>query len=136
MTGLLNESPDDIEKASIRALRSKSNEAIARRDVSLALTILHDDVKVITSGGEVCTGAISMGHFFESVFADPRLVSAIRRTSSVEINGATAAEQGTWEGNWRPDLVRGVYLARWQRDVAGWRVTAELFIPLSSSKAE
>jgi len=120
------------ETMTIRALRSQSNEAITRHDVGPALAILRDDVRIIASGGQLFDGVASMGQAFEQTFADPKFVTIVRCPESIELNGTTAAEAGTWEGRWEAHVVRGKYLARWQRDPIGWRVAAELFIPLKS----
>ena len=120
----------------IRAMRSQSNDAIARRDVGPALAILRDNVKVIASSGQLIDGAASMGQAFEQTFADPEFITYVRRPASIDVNGATAAEAGAWEGLWKSHVIRGKYLARWQHDPAGWRVAAEFYIPLGSTKED
>jgi ketosteroid isomerase-like protein len=131
---------DDIsvedEIVAIRALRTQSNNAIARHDVGPALAILRDDVRVIASGGQLFDGATSMGHAFEQTFADPQFIRFVRRPETIDVNGTTAAEAGAWEGVWKSHTVHGKYLARWQRERAGWRVVSELYIPLESTAAE
>jgi ketosteroid isomerase-like protein len=124
------------EIVAIRALRFQSNHAIARHDVGPALAILRNDVRIIASGGQLFDGATSMGHAFEQTFADPKFVTFVRRPESIDVNGTTAAEAGTWEGRWRSHVVRGKYLARWNRDPVGWRVASELYVPLDSTTAE
>ena len=44
--------------------------------------------------------------------------------------GATAAEIGRWTGQWQDSVVQGRYLARWQHSDIGWRIAAELYVPL------
>ncbi len=122
----------DKESLVIKALRAKSNDAIARRDVPAALSILRNDARVVTGDGQLCDGIVAMGQYFERSFADSRFVAASRNPTLISANENTAAEEGTWEGHWKPSLIQGKYLARWQRDEAGWRVAAELYIPLSS----
>ena len=114
----------------IRALRRQSNAAIARHDVAAAIAIMRDDVRVISSHGSLVEGLPAMAQAFGEIFADARFVTYIREPESIEVGGATAAEIGRWDGRWQDSVVRGRYLARWQHSDIGWRVAAELYIPL------
>ncbi len=87
---------------------------------------------LLASGGQLFDGVASMGQAFEQTFADPKFITIVRCPESIDLNSTTAAEAGTWEGRWEAHVVRGKYLARWQRDPIGWRVAAELYIPLES----
>ena len=118
------------EEVTIKRLREQSNAAIARHDVGPARAILHDDARIIGSNGDLFDGAAAMARAFEERFADPDFVTYIRNPISIELDGETAAEAGAWVGRWKHGEVRGTYLARWRRESAGWRVVAELFIPL------
>ena len=122
------------EEVTIRRLREQSNAAIARHDVGPARAILHDDARIIGSNGDLFDGAAAMARAFEERFADPDFVTYIRNPISIELDGETAAEAGAWVGRWKHGEVRGTYLARWRRESAGWRVVAELFIPLGRSR--
>ena len=122
------------EEVTIRRLREQSNAAIARHDVGPARAILHDDARIIGSNGNLFDGAAAMARAFEERFADPDFVTYIRNPISIELDGETAAEAGAWVGRWKHGEVRGTYLARWRRESAGWRVVAELFIPLGRSR--
>jgi len=130
---------DDIsverEITAIRALRFQSNHAIARHEGGPALAILRDDARIIASGGQLFDGATSMGRAFEQSFADPQFVTFVRRPETIDVNGTTAAEAGAWEGIWKSHVVHGKYLARWHRELAGWRIVSELYIPLGSTAA-
>lgn len=114
----------------IRALRQQSNAAIARHDVAAATAIMRDDVRVISSHGSLVEGLPAMARAFGEIFADAKFVTYVREPESIEVGGATAAETGRWDGRWQGSVVRGRYLARWQHSDIGWRVTAELYIPL------
>lgn len=114
----------------IRALRDQSNAAIARHDVAAAVAIMRDDVRVISSHGRFVEGLPAMARAFGEVFSDANFVTYIREPESIEVGGATAAEIGRWDGRWQDGVVRGRYLARWQHSDIGWRVAAELYIPL------
>ena len=122
------------EEVTIKRLREQSNAAIARHDVGPARAILHDDARIIGSNGDLFDGAAAMARAFEERFADPDFVTYIRNPISIELDGETAAEGGAWVGRWKHGEVRGTYLARWRRESAGWRVVAELFIPLGRSR--
>ena len=120
----------------IAALRSQSNDAIARHDVGPALAILRDDVRIIGSDGRLIDGVAAMAQAFEQTFADPKFITFVRRPAAIDINGATAAEAGTWQGLWKSHVIQGKYLARWQHDPAGWRVATEFYIPLGSTPGD
>ncbi len=114
----------------IRALRHQSNAAIARHDVAAAIAIMRDDVRVISSHGSFVEGLPAMAQAFGEIFADANFVTYTREPESIEVGEAKAAEIGRWDGRWQDRVVRGSYMARWQRTDIGWRVTAELYIPL------
>lgn len=121
---------DRSEEITIRQLREQSNAAIARHDVGPARAILHDNARIIGSNGDFFNGADAMARAFAERFADPNFVTYIRAPDSIDVDGTTAAEAGTWIGRWKDREVQGTYLARWNREPAGWRIVAELFIPL------
>jgi len=118
------------EDITIRRLREQSNAAIARHDAGAARAILHDDARIIASNGDLFDGAAAMARAFEARFADPDFVTFVRDPVSIEVDGATAAEAGAWIGRWTHGEIRGTYLARWRHESDGWRIVAELFIPL------
>src|SRR5689334_16802096 len=122
-----NDSQDEI---TIRQLRDQSNAAIARHDVGPALAIHHEHARIIGSDGSLLDGAAAMARAFAASFADPDFVAYVRSPLSIAVNGSTAAETGNWIGQWRHREVRGAYMARWSRESDGWRIVAELFVPL------
>jgi ketosteroid isomerase-like protein len=128
-----NESADEIE---IRRLREQSNAAIARHDVGPARAILHADARIIGSNGDLLDGAAAMARAFEERFADPDFVTFVREPALIDVDGETAAEAGHWIGRWTHGEILGRYLARWRREPDGWRIVAELFIPLGRSGAK
>ena len=126
---------NSADESAIRRLREQSNAAIARHDVGPARAILHDDARIIGSNGDLFDGAAAMARAFEERFADPDFLTFIREPNSIDVDGATAAEAGTWIGRWKHSEIHGTYLARWRREPVGWLSVAELFIPLGRSGA-
>jgi ketosteroid isomerase-like protein len=126
---------DNMEEITIRQLRDQSNAAIARHDLGPALAIHHDHARIIGSDGSLLDGAAAIARAFAASFADPDFVTYVRSPLSIAVNGSTAAETGNWTGQWGRREVRGTYMARWNREPAGWRIVAELFVPLGPSPA-
>jgi ketosteroid isomerase-like protein len=124
---------DGTDEITIRQLRDQSNAAIARHDVGPAVAIHHDHARIIGSDGSLLDGAAAIARAFAASFADPDFVTYERCPLSIAVNGSTAAETGNWTGQWRRREVRGTYLARWSREGAGWRIVAELFVPLGQA---
>jgi ketosteroid isomerase-like protein len=120
----------DAAGSAIRELRGRSNAAIARHDTAAAVAIMRDDVRIIASSGDFFDGAPAMAAAFERSFADPAFVTYVREPQSIEVGGATAVETGRWEGRWKTRVIGGAYMARWQQDETGWRIAAELFVPV------
>ncbi|MBR0896772.1 nuclear transport factor 2 family protein [Bradyrhizobium tropiciagri] len=113
----------------IRALRMRSNAAIASREVGPIVAILSADVKIVASNGSVIDGAEAMARAVQQSFADPDFVKYHREPVTVDVGGSTAAETGIWEGRWRRKVIRGSYMARWHYSTS-WNITAELYVPL------
>ena len=124
---------DDMEEITIRHLRDQSNAAIARHDVGSVVAVHHDHARIIGSDGSLLDGAAAIARAFAASFADPDFVTYERCPLSIAVNGSTAAETGNWTGQWRRREVRGTYMARWSREPAGWRIVAELFVPLGQA---
>lgn len=118
------------DAAVIRSLRKASNLAIAAHDATGATAALAAEAVVLTSGGQRVEGAAAMRSAFSKVFADRQFVTYVREPRHVEIGGDLAAENGRWFGRWRDRVVSGRYLVRWYRTPNGWRIAAELYIPL------
>jgi hypothetical protein len=124
---------DCMDEITIRQLRDQSNAAIARHEVGPAVGFHHDRARIIGSDGSLLDGAAAIARAFAASFADPDFVAYARSPLSIAVNGSTAAETGNWIGQWRRREVRGTYMARWSREPAGWRIVAELFVPLGQS---
>src|SRR3954468_20371820 len=114
--------------AIITALREASNAGLVQHDVGPVAAILQDDAKILRSDGSLVIGAAAMARGFETNFADPTFVSYVRTPETITMDSATAAEAGSWIGQWTDRSIRGSYLARWALTPDGWRIVSELFI--------
>lgn len=123
----------DHAAATIKALREQSNAGLMQHEIGPVVAILHADATILRSDGSLVLGSAAMARGFESNFADPAFVTYVRTPDTIEVDGETAAEAGSWIGQWTNRSVRGTYLARWTLMPAGWRIIAELFIPLGRS---
>ncbi|MBZ9772251.1 YybH family protein [Mesorhizobium sp. CO1-1-8] len=125
-----------FDEAAIRALRAKSNEAIARHDFDTVASVFRGDARILASSGELMDGGDAIHSYFKRTFSDPAFVTAARNPQTIHVGGTTAAEEGSWEATWKPNVIRGKYLARWERGSEGWSTVAEFYVPLISQPAE
>jgi ketosteroid isomerase-like protein len=122
--------------AEIRALRTRSNDAIAARKLSGVTDIMLPDIVVIGGNGGALIGRDSSQASFRRQFADPKFIGYTRNPTRVDVSTARplAAEAGEWLGRWREAdgvrQVRGTYLAMWRHTDDGWRIRSELFVTL------
>ena len=121
----------------VRAMRQRSNAAIAAHDIDAFAATLLPEVIVTSGNGGVLVGRDSVRASLARAFADPTFVDYVRVTDRVELSVVrpTAAEHGHWTGHWRTasgqEEISGTYLAMWRRTDAGWRVRSELFVSLA-----
>ena len=127
----MNNESQSAAESEIRALRAQSNEAIARHDAAAAVTMMREGVKIITSFGTFVDGASAMADVFKRIFSDETFVTFVRETKALHLGDGISAEDGLWTGTWKHRIVRGLYLARWQRQDGTWRIEGEFFVPLS-----
>lgn len=129
----------------IRALRARSNEAIASRDVERIVSFMSEAVEVRVAGGQLLRGPRASAKAFAEQFADPAFRGYVRTPQHVtveEVNrDATAPaeslaairvlERGEWVGRWRiPSGLheqRGHYTAEWRLGAIGWQIASETF---------
>ena len=120
----------------IRALRTQSNEAIARHDVAGIVSFLDSEVHVTAGNGAMVQGAAEVGAAFAGQFEAFGDVLYVRSVESVEISTSAplAAEVGTWVGTWAtpsgPLRTGGRYAASWRKTNRTWVIRAELFVTL------
>ena len=124
----------------IRALRARSNAAIAAHDARGVTAMMVDDIVVTGgNGGPLLQGRERAEASFAAQFADTTFLGYVRTPNRVDI-GTTrpvAAESGKWVGRWRAAdgtrELRGTYLAMWRRDEGAWRLRSELYVTLACS---
>lgn len=126
------------EADAIRAQRQLFNAAIAAHDARRISACWLPDIQVSTSSGRPLIGRDAVQQAFEQFFADPAFVTFERTPDQVTISsdGRTAAETGHWVGSWRgnpPSMMRGAYMASWQKDGGRWLIQAELYVPLDDN---
>jgi uncharacterized protein (TIGR02246 family) len=123
----------------IRAVRERSNRALAARDAkAMADTLASDFVQVRGSGAFTPSREAYLESLTQS-FADPKSVTYRRTPERIEVSSAAplAAEHGHWEAI-RPDGVSaygGTYLAMWRFTEAGWKLRSELYVWLNCHDA-
>lgn len=122
----------------IRAVRTRSNKAIAAHDLETVVATLTPDVVVTAGSGAVLLGRDSVRASFRRSFADTTFIDFLRTPDSITVSTARpalAAEQGHWMGRYHTangiEDIGGVYLAMWRRTNDGWRIRSELFVSLT-----
>ena len=119
----------------IRALRERSNEAIARHDTAGIAALFAPRAVVVSSTSNVTVGRDSNAKAFADLFLTrPDVV--FRRTPSevtLEPRWRMASEEGRWTGRWTaPDgqvNIAGRYFAKWRQLEGQWRIESETFVP-------
>ena len=123
--------------AGVRAMRARSNAAIAAHDIESFSATLLPEVVVTSGHGGVRVGLDSVRASIARAFADSTFVDYVRTTDRVDLSAVRpiAAEHGRWIGHWRTadgaEEISGTYLAMWRLTDAGWRVRSELFVSLA-----
>ena len=127
-------------EATIRALRQRSNRAIASHNIGEFADSLDSDFVMVRGSGVFVGSKKEYVALFEHDFADPHSVTYRRTPEKIEVSSAAplAAEHGRWAGI-NPDGTTGyggTYLARWRRTEKGWKIRSELFVVLSCGRGE
>lgn len=124
------------DDAAIRALRARSNAAIAAHRADDVRALLSEDYTALPGSSGRPLTADQTGQRLAAAFADPTFVTYVRtpRRIAVAASGKRAAETGTWLGLWRkPDgemRLTGVYQATWVPRGGSWRLLNESFVSL------
>jgi hypothetical protein len=126
--------------ALIRAQRSKSNQAIASRDLKAFAETLADNLSVTTGRGTFLTHDTYI-QGFATDFANPAgAITYTRITDSIDLSAQlpSAAEHGHWRGTLANGKVvyTGTYMSMWRYiSATGWRLRSELYVTLTCAPA-
>ena len=123
------------DRSAILALRDANNQAIAAQDVPGIMAIAADDYVLIASSGKIARSKAEAAEIWTNA---PR--QCVRTPQSVEIGAVqdqmTAAESGQWRCRVADGgSVGGSYFAHWRKGELGWRVTADVYVPLGAQPA-
>jgi len=128
---------DDAE--TIKTIRMKSNDAIARHDVDALQSYLDDDFVITISTGAIERSREEHGKSFAAHFEEHPDVVYVRTPSEITLSEAypLAIEHGTWVGSRTTENGElengGQYTAAWRKTDGIWRIYSELFVGLYCS---
>lgn len=128
---------DESVKAEIRALRARSNAAIAAHDVAGMKALFVPDAVILPGSSGAALAMDGFDARIGATFADPGFLDYVRTPAEVTVarSGRRAAENGHWVGRWRKAdgelRLSGVYQAMWVPTGAGWRIRNESFVTLA-----
>jgi uncharacterized protein (TIGR02246 family) len=134
--GAANSPEHAADAAAIRAVRARSNRAIAEHDMAGFTPAFADDAVFVWSNGTSAVGKAGLTQFFARDFADPNFDRYVRSPQRVSVaaNGVRAVEHGTWtalkhdaSGQTR---YGGDYSAHWMKKDGAWRIQGELYVKL------
>jgi len=120
----------------IRALRARSNEALARHDVEAVVSLFDSEYQVTAGNGTLHHERASDPERWAALFARADDLVYFRTPGSIEVSstGRRAAEIGVWSGSWTTvDGMRnlgGRYAAHWILADGAWKLRSELFVTL------
>lgn len=120
----------------IRMLRMKSNEAIARHDAEAVGSFLADDFVATISSGAIQPSRQEHIDSFAEHFAQFSDVVYLRTPTTITISNSAphAIEHGTWEGSRTTADGKlengGEYTAAWRKTDSGWKIYSELYVAL------
>jgi len=136
-TGLLAIAAAPSDEAAIRAVRARSNAAVAAHDVEGVVGVMAPDYLALSSTNSRTVGREAARASYADIFKGRPDVVFVRTPRAIEVNAAWghAAEQGTWTGRWTapdgPVRVAGSYFAKWVKPDGAWRIAAETFVQTS-----
>ena len=125
---------DDV---TVRATRSRFNDAIARHDAAGIEGFLLPSYHIVTGRSAQTHGRSAEIRNWQTMFSGDSTVIYVRTPDKILVNAAwgLAEEFGSWAGHYTaPDglvQVSGVYSAKWQRDAKRrWWLQTEVFTTL------
>ena len=120
-------------EAQIRAVRTASNEAIARQDANGIVRDMLPDYSIVTGRGQHRQGKDTLRVFWQQTFKIMPGVSYVRTPVSIVIssNDTLAWETGYWTAE-HSYTKGGNYSAMWRRSGDSWKLASELFVALKN----
>jgi len=100
-------------------------------------TFWTEDIHIISSRNAEVSGKEKLRHLFATEFAAKKNLMYVRTPDDIRVfrEWGMASEEGHWTGYWdEPDgkvEIRGRYFAKWHLMQEGWKIRAEVFVPLS-----
>jgi uncharacterized protein (TIGR02246 family) len=125
--------PDDEQM--IRAVRARSNAAIAGHDAAGMARAWMDDIHIVSSTSAQTEGRAANQQRMAQQFANHPDTIYVRRPRTIDVYPpwSVASERGEWTGGWtEPDgkfEIGGTYLAQWRKVDGQWLIQAELYVP-------
>lgn len=126
--------PPQSDEELIRAARTESNQALARRDVAQLSRRWLPEYYMLSSRDEQSVGRDSARASFRRIFSSRTNVVFAREPEKIQVNQAWghAAETGRWTGRWSDSYgstrVAGVYFAKWRKVNGQWMLLGEMFV--------
>jgi ketosteroid isomerase-like protein len=125
--------PDPVSR--IRAVRERSNRALAMHNIKSFTESLAEDFVIVRGNGVFVPSRQAYIRDFEADFRNPDSVRYERIPDKIEISSVSplAAEHGHWTAT-LPNGKRaysGTYLAMWRRGKTEWQIRSELFVLLA-----
>jgi ketosteroid isomerase-like protein len=127
-------SPSD-DAQQIRAVRLRSNAAIAAHDPAGMARAWVEDIHVVSSTSVQTSGRVANQQRMAQQFANHLDTIYVRRPRTIDVYApwSVASERGEWTGGWtEPDgkfEIGGTYLAQWRKLGGEWLIQAELYVP-------
>jgi len=124
----------DSAEQQIRAVRARSNQAMAARDLATLAATLADDFVQVRGNGVFTGSKAAWMDSMRTSFADANAIRFERTTDKVELSklAELAAEHGHWLGRNSSGgkAFGGTYLAMWRKTDNRWKIRGELFVVL------
>lgn len=125
--------PNDAQV--IRAVRSRSNAAIAAHDAAGMARAWMENVHIVSSTSAQTAGRAANQLRMAQQFGNHPDTVYVRRPTTIDVYPpwSVASERGEWTGTWtEPDGkfdIGGTYLAQWRKVDGQWLIQAELYVP-------
>jgi ketosteroid isomerase-like protein len=117
----------------IRSRRRLTNKFIAAHQAERLAPFFATDANLIGGEGGLIVGAQAIVAAFTAQFAEPSFVTYERTPGEIalDMDGARAAESGSWIGRWKDQTLGGTYLAVWRKQTGQWVIEQELYVTLT-----